>query len=177
MSETAGDSRPLVGIIMGSDSDLPVMKAAAEVLEELEISYEVKISSAHRTPGSSHEFAVTAVERGLAVVIAGAGGAAHLPGVIAASTPLPVIGVPVKAISLSGLDSLLSIAQMPPGVPVATVGVNAARNAGILAAQIIGAVDVDVRKRVIAFKERLRAGVEAKAAKLEAKGWRAYLEG
>ena len=177
MSETAGDSRPLVGIIMGSDSDLPVMKAAAEVLEELEISYEVKISSAHRTPGSSHEFAVTAVERGLAVVIAGAGGAAHLPGVIAASTPLPVIGVPVKAISLSGLDSLLSIAQMPPGVPVATVGVNAARNAGILAAQIIGAVDVDVRKRVIAFKERLRAGVEAKAAKLEEKGWRAYLEG
>lgn len=177
MSETAGDSRPLVGIIMGSDSDLPVMKAAAEVLEELEISYEVKISSAHRTPGSSHEFAVTAVERGLAVVIAGAGGAAHLPGVIAASTPLPVIGVPVKAISLSGLDSLLSIAQMPPGVPVATVGVNAARNAGILAAQIIGAVDVDVRERVIAFKERLRAGVEAKAAKLEEKGWRAYLEG
>ena len=139
MSDNAGDSRPSVGIIMGSDSDLPVMKAAAEVLEELGISYEVKISSAHRTPGSSHEFATTAVERGLAVVIAGAGGAAHLPGVIAASTPLPVIGVPVKAISLSGLDSLLSIAQMPPGVPVATVGVNAARNAGILAAQIIGA--------------------------------------
>ncbi len=176
MSENAGDNQPLVGIIMGSDSDLPVMKAAAEVLEELEIPYEVKISSAHRTPASAHEFASTAVERGLAVVIAGAGGAAHLPGVVAASTPLPVVGVPVKAKSLSGLDSLLSIAQMPPGVPVATVGVNGARNAGILAAQIIGAVDPAVRQKVVQFKERLRAGVEAKAAKLDEKGWRAYLE-
>lgn len=173
----ADANRPLVGIIMGSDSDLPVMKAAAEVLEELEIPYQVKISSAHRTPASAHEFASTAVERGLKVVIAGAGGAAHLPGVIAASTPLPVIGVPVKAKSLSGLDSLLSIAQMPPGVPVATVGVDAARNAGILAGQIIGAGDEAVRQRVEAFKDRLRAGVEAKAAKLEKKGWRAYLEG
>lgn len=173
----AGNNRPLVGIIMGSDSDLPVMKAAAEVLEELEIAYEIKISSAHRTPATAHQFATTAVDRGLAVIIAGAGGAAHLPGVMAASTPLPVIGVPVKAVSLSGLDSLLSIAQMPPGVPVATVGINAARNAGILAAQIIGAGDAAVRGRIEAFKDRMRAGVEAKDAKLEAKGWRAYLEG
>jgi len=173
----ADATRPLVGIVMGSDSDLPVMKAAAEVLEELEIPYQVKISSAHRTPDSAHEFASTAVDRGLAVVIAGAGGAAHLPGVIAASTPLPVIGVPVKVKSLSGLDSLLSIVQMPPGVPVATVGVDAARNAGILAAQIIGAGDSEVRARVAKFKEQVRAGVEAKAAKLEKKGWRAYLEG
>ena len=176
MSAAQGN-RPLVGIIMGSDSDLPVMKAAAEVLEELEIAYEIKISSAHRTPATAHEFATTAVDRGLAVIVAGAGGAAHLPGVIAASTALPVIGVPVKAVSLSGLDSLLSIAQMPPGVPVATVGINAARNAGILAGQIIGAGDAAVRVRVEAFKDRMRAGVEAKDAKLEAKGWRAYLEG
>ena len=174
---SAAGNRPLVGIIMGSDSDLPVMKAAAEVLEELEICYEIKISSDHRTPTSAHHFATTSVDRGLAVIIAGAGGAAHLPGVMAASTPLPVIGVPVKAVSLSGLDSLLSIAQMPPGVPVATVGINAARNAGILAAQIIGAGDAAVRGRVEAFKDRLRAGVEARDAKLEAKGWRAYLEG
>ena len=174
---SAAGNRPLVGIIMGSDSDLPVMKAAAEVLEELEIAYEIKISSAHRTPATAHQFAATAVGRGLAVIIAGAGGAAHLPGVMAASTPLPVIGVPVKAVSLSGLDSLLSIAQMPPGVPVATVGINAARNAGILAAQIIGAGDAAVRGRVEAFKDRMRSGVEAKDAKLEAKGWRAYLEG
>lgn len=174
---SAAGNRPLVGIIMGSDSDLPVMKAAAEVLEELEIAYEIKISSAHRTPATAHQFAATAVDRGLAVIIAGAGGAAHLPGVMAASTPLPVVGVPVKAVSLSGLDSLLSIAQMPPGVPVATVGINAARNAGILAAQIIGAGDAAVRGRVEAFKDRMRAGVEAKDAKLEAKGWRAYLDG
>jgi len=174
---SAAGNRPLVGIIMGSDSDLPVMKAAAEVLEELEIAYEIKISSAHRTPATAHQFATSAVDRGLAVIIAGAGGAAHLPGVVAASTALPVIGVPVKAVSLSGLDSLLSIAQMPPGVPVATVGINAARNAGILAAQIIGAGDAAIRGRVEAFKDRMRAGVEAKAAKLESKGWRAYLEG
>jgi 5-(carboxyamino)imidazole ribonucleotide mutase len=174
---SAAGNRPLVGIIMGSDSDLPVMKAAAEVLEELEIGYEIKIASAHRTPAAAHQFADTAVDRGLAVIIAGAGGAAHLPGVMAASTPLPVIGVPVKAVSLSGLDSLLSIAQMPPGVPVATVGINAARNAGILAAQIIGAGDAAVRGRIEAFKDRMRAGVEARDAKLEAKGWRAYLEG
>ena len=174
---SAAGNRPLVGIIMGSDSDLPVMKAAAEVLEELEIAYEIQISSAHRTPATAHEFAATAVDRGLAVIIAGAGGAAHLPGVMAASTPLPVVGVPVKAVSLSGLDSLLSIAQMPPGVPVATVGINAARNAGILAAQIIGAGDAAVRVRVEAFKDRMRAGVESKDAKLKSKGWRAYLEG
>lgn len=174
---SAAGNRPLVGIIMGSDSDLPVMKAAAEVLEELEIAYVIKISSAHRTPATAHEFATTAAGRGLAVIIAGAGGAAHLAGVMAASTSLPVVGVPVKAVSLSGLDSLLSIAQMPPGVPVATVGINAARNAGILAAQIIGAGDAAVRGRVEAFKDRMRAGVEAKDAKLESKGWRAYLDG
>ncbi|MBI3911991.1 MAG: 5-(carboxyamino)imidazole ribonucleotide mutase [Armatimonadetes bacterium] len=146
---------------MGSDSDLPVMVGAVEVLRELGIETEVRALSAHRTPRRVLEYAESAEARGLRVLIAGAGGAAHLPGVVAALTPLPVIGVPVKSAALDGLDSLLSMVQMPPGVPVATVGVNAARNAGILAAQILGAGDPAIRERVRRFKENQAAAVEA----------------
>lgn len=159
-------SQPLVGIIMGSDSDLPVMKEAAGVLEELGISSEVVILSAHRSPERTAEYARTAVNRGLAVIIAGAGGAAHLPGVVAAYTPLPVIGVPIKSGSLNGVDALYAIVQMPSGVPVATVAVNGARNAGILAAQIIGSTNPEVRDRIVAFKEKLARQVEEKNALL-----------
>ncbi len=158
---------PRVGIIMGSDSDLPVMQEAATVLGELAITYEMTIVSAHRTPRRLFEYAETAVGRGLRVIIAGAGGAAHLPGMVAAITPLPVIGVPVKSSSLSGQDSLLSIVQMPAGVPVATVAINGARNAGILAAQILGAADDEVRERVMRLKRELEAMVLAKAAAME----------
>ncbi|MBI1356623.1 MAG: 5-(carboxyamino)imidazole ribonucleotide mutase [Acidobacteria bacterium] len=160
-------SRAQVGIIMGSDSDLPVMQDAAKILDELEVAYELTIVSAHRTPDRMVEYAKTAGERGLKVIVAGAGGAAHLPGMVASLTPLPVVGVPVKTSSLSGLDSLLSIVQMPGGVPVATVAINNAKNAGILAAQILGASDLAVRARVQAYKEGLRAMVEDKAAKIE----------
>ena len=169
-------SPPLVGVIMGSDSDLPVMKAAAEALDELGVAYELTVVSAHRTPERMFEYAREAADRGLRVIIAGAGGAAHLPGMVAAVTPLPVIGVPVKTSSLSGLDSLLSIVQMPGGVPVATVAINGAKNAGLLAAQIVGAADETLRERIAAYKKNLRETVEAKAAKLEAEGWQAYLD-
>lgn len=147
--------KPLVGIIMGSDSDLPIMKDAADVLEEFGIPFEIKIISAHRTPKYSAEYSSTAHEKGIKVIIAGAGGAAHLPGVTAAYTPLPVIGVPVKAKSLDGLDSLLSIVQMPAGVPVATVGINQAKNAGLLAVQILGANDTQLQKKLISYKRKL----------------------
>jgi 5-(carboxyamino)imidazole ribonucleotide mutase len=156
--------QPQVGIIMGSDSDLPVMQDAALVLGELGIAFEMTIVSAHRTPRRLYEYAESAVERGLRVIIAGAGGAAHLPGMAAAITPLPVIGVPVKSASLSGQDSLLSIVQMPAGVPVATVAINGAKNAGILAAQILGASDAEVRERIVRFKKELEAMVMAKVA-------------
>jgi 5-(carboxyamino)imidazole ribonucleotide mutase len=149
-----------VGIIMGSASDLPIMQAAADVLKELGINYELDVVSAHRTPEKMFEYAKVAHTRGLQVIIAGAGGAAHLPGMVASLTPLPVIGVPVKSSnSIDGWDSLLSIVQMPNGVPVATVAINAAQNAGILAAQIIGASNVEVLKRIIDFKENLKAKV------------------
>jgi len=142
---------------MGSTSDLPVMKEAAKVLDELEIPFEINALSAHRTPDQAADFAKSAAERGIRVIIAGAGGAAHLPGVMAAFTPLPVIGVPVKAsISIDGWDSILSILQMPPGIPVATVGLDGARNAGILAAQILATGDKEVMKKIIAFKEGLK---------------------
>ncbi len=167
--------KPLVGIIMGSDSDLPVMKAAAEALDELGVAYELTIVSAHRTPQRMYDYARTAAERGLKAVIAGAGGAAHLPGMVAAITPLPVIGVPVKTSSLSGLDSLLSIVQMPGGVPVATVAINGAKNAGLLAAQIVGVSDAAVQERIQRYKQTLRETVEAKAAKLESQGWKDFL--
>ncbi len=146
---------PVVSIIMGSTSDMPVMEKAAQVLNEFSIPFEINALSAHRTPEEVEKFARGAAERGIKVIIAAAGMAAHLPGVIAAMTPLPVIGVPIKA-SLEGLDSIFSILQMPPGIPVATVGVNAAQNAGILAAQIIGAGNSVVMQEVIKFKEGLK---------------------
>jgi len=151
---------PKVSIIMGSTSDLPVMEEAAKILEEFEIPFEINALSAHRTPDQAAEFGKSAYERGVRVIIAGAGGAAHLPGVMAALTPLPVIGVPIKAsISLDGWDSLLSIVQMPPGIPVATVGLDAARNAGILAAQILGTGDAAIHKKVEEFKSKLKSKI------------------
>jgi 5-(carboxyamino)imidazole ribonucleotide mutase len=146
---------PIVSIIMGSTSDLPVMEKTAQILDELGIPFEMNALSAHRTPEEVEKFSKSAASRGLKVIIAAAGMAAHLPGVIAAMTPLPVIGVPIKA-SLEGLDSIFSILQMPPGIPVATVGVNAAQNAGILAAQIIATGDSEVMNRLVAYKESLK---------------------
>jgi len=159
--------RPLVGIIMGSDSDLPVMQEAAAILDAFDVSYEMTIVSAHRTPRRLYDYAESAVARGLRVIIAGAGGAAHLPGMAAAITPLPVIGVPVKTACLSGQDSLLSIVQMPAGVPVATVAINGAKNAGILAAQILGTSDVSIRRRIEDYKRDLESMVMEKVAILE----------
>ena len=157
----------LVGIIMGSDSDLGVMRAAAAVLGELEVPCEMTIASAHRTPKRVFEYVEGARGRGIKVIIAGAGGAAHLAGVAAALTPLPVIGVPVKSASLSGQDSLLSMVQMPPGVPVATVAIDGARNAGILAAQMIATGAPALMERLIEFKQAGAAAVLAKAERLE----------
>jgi len=147
--------KPVVSIIMGSTSDLPVMEDAAKFLDETEIPFEMNALSAHRTPDEVMEFARKAHERGIKVIIAGAGMAAHLPGVIAAMTPLPVIGVPIKA-SLDGLDSIFSMLQMPPGIPVATVAVNGARNAAILAAQILATSDPELLKKILAFKKELK---------------------
>lgn len=155
-----------VSIVMGSDSDWPVMKAAAEILTEFNIPFEKDIVSAHRTPDKLYQFADNAHKRGIQVIIAGAGGAAHLPGMLAAISPLPVIGVPVKSSnSIDGWDSVLSILQMPGGVPVATVALNAAKNAGILAAQILASGSTDTRDKIIAYKERLRSQVVQKAKK------------
>jgi 5-(carboxyamino)imidazole ribonucleotide mutase len=164
-----------VGIIMGSDSDLPVMQEAAAILNQLGVEYELTIVSAHRTPDRLVDYGKNAHNNGFGVVIAGAGGAAHLPGMIAAFTHLPVIGVPVKSSNMSGLDSLYSIVQMPPGVPVATVAINGARNAGILAAQIIGISNNEVAKSVIAFKESMNLEVLEKAEKVEEIGYQNYL--
>ena len=147
--------KKLVGIIMGSDSDLPVMEEAAKVLDEFKISYEIKIVSAHRTPDYMAKYASSAHTKGIKVIIAGAGGAAHLPGMTASYSPLPVIGVPIRTKSLDGLDSLLSIVQMPAGVPVATVAINQARNAGILAAQILSVNDKKLLEKIIKFKKNL----------------------
>jgi 5-(carboxyamino)imidazole ribonucleotide mutase len=166
---------PTAGIIMGSDSDLPVMKAAAEVLDQFEVPYELTIVSAHRTPNRMAEYAGAAAERGLEVIIAGAGGAAHLPGMTASLTPLPVIGVPVRTSCLDGLDSLLSIVQMPRGIPVATVAVNNAKNAGLLAVRILGVKRPDLRARMEQFMEEQRREVEEKAAAVEEKGFENYL--
>lgn len=158
----------MVSIIMGSDSDLPVMQKAADILTELQVPFEMTIVSAHRTPKRMFQFAKTAHERGIRVIIAGAGGAAHLPGMVAAISPLPVIGVPVKSSnSLDGWDSILSILQMPEGVPVATVALNAARNAGILAAQILSTSDAALLERIIAFKKSLEMKVLEKAKQME----------
>ncbi|MEZ5052954.1 MAG: 5-(carboxyamino)imidazole ribonucleotide mutase [Chitinophagales bacterium] len=165
--------KPVVSIIMGSDSDLSVMKDAAEVLEHFGIPVEVTIVSAHRTPQRMVDFATHAHERGIRVIIAGAGGAAHLPGMVASITPLPVIGVPVRSSnSIDGWDSILSILQMPNGVPVATVALNAAKNAGILATQILANSDADLQQKVLAYKQDMKETVEKKAKKLEEKGWK-----
>jgi 5-(carboxyamino)imidazole ribonucleotide mutase len=155
-----------VSIIMGSDSDLPVMNAARDVLQELGVAFEMAIVSAHRTPQRMYEYALAAEDNGVSVIIAGAGGAAHLPGMVASLTTVPVIGVPVSATKLNGQDSLLSIVQMPAGIPVATVAIDNARNAGILAAQIIGVSDAKVRNAIKTLRADMRQQVESKAEKL-----------
>ncbi len=163
-------TNPLVSIIMGSDSDLPIMQQAAEMLDYFGIVYEMTIVSAHRTPERMFEFGKNAHLRGIKVIIAGAGGAAHLPGMVASITPLPVIGVPVKSSnSIDGWDSILSILQMPGGIPVATVALNGAKNAGILAASIIGSSDQLILEKVISYKTKLKEEVLEKAVKLENK--------
>lgn len=165
-------SKPVVGIIMGSQSDLSVMREAAEFLEELKIPFELTIVSAHRTPQRMVDYASSARLRGLKVIVAGAGGAAHLPGMVASLTSLPVIGVPIKSSnSMDGWDSVLSILQMPSGVPVATVALNGAKNAGILAAQILGSSDKSIAKKIDAFKVSLRKKVEDSFKVIERKGW------
>lgn len=172
----AKTDKPIVGIIMGSDSDLEVMKESAQVLEDFGIPYELTIVSAHRTPDRMYEYAKSAEKRGLKVIIAGAGGAAHLPGMVASLTPLPVIGVPVKSRALNGVDSLHSIVQMPPGIPVATVAINGSKNAGILAASIIGVSDRKVLDKVSKYKKDLEKMIEGKASKLEKMKYKKYLE-
>ena len=156
-----------VGIIMGSDSDLPVMQKAADILASLDVEFEMTVVSAHRTPQRMFDYATAAESRGLRVIIAGAGGAAHLPGMVAALTPLPVIGVPVSATKLNGQDALLSIVQMPAGVPVAAVAIDNATNAGLLAAQILGTGDDPLRQRIVDYKNELKDIVMMKVAKLE----------
>jgi 5-(carboxyamino)imidazole ribonucleotide mutase len=165
---------PLIGIIMGSDSDLPTMTAAIEICEQFEIAHEVAIVSAHRTPERMVAYAKTARERGLRVIIAGAGGAAHLPGMVAALTPLPVIGVPVQTKTLQGIDSLYSIVQMPAGIPVATVAIGNATNAGLLAVQILASHDPALLDRVESYRQSLQAMVLAKQARLEQIGYQNY---
>jgi 5-(carboxyamino)imidazole ribonucleotide mutase len=155
---------PVVGVVMGSDSDWPTMEAASGALDEFAIPHEVRVISAHRTPEAMLGYAREAGQRGLRVIIAGAGGAAHLPGMLASATPLPVIGVPVPLRHLDGLDSLLSIVQMPAGVPVATVSIGGARNAGLLAVRILAASDPELRHQMVAFQDRLRLLVEEKDA-------------
>ena len=162
-------SKPLVSIVMGSDSDLEIMREAGKALDDFGIAYEIDVTSAHRSPDRSADFAKKAADRGIKVIIAGAGGAAHLAGVIAAHTILPVIGVPIPSTSLNGMDSLLSTVQMPAGIPVATVSIGkwGATNAGILAAQMISLADEGVVKKLVAYKEKLARGVEEKSKKLK----------
>src|SRR5215831_8343312 len=169
--------QPLVGIIMGSDSDLNIMQAAADILKEFQIEFELTVVSAHRTPLRMIEYASQASVRGLKVIIAGAGGAAHLPGMVASLTSLPVIGVPIKSSnSIDGWDSVLSILQMPNGIPVATVALNAAKNAGILAATIIGAFDKVVGEKVSSYKKNLETEVLKKVEKLKTEGWKNFFD-
>lgn len=166
-------SKPVVGIIMGSQSDLSIMSEAADILEELKVPFELTIVSAHRTPHRMVEYAEGAAGRGIKVIVAGAGGAAHLPGMVASLTALPVIGVPIKSRnSIDGWDSVLSILQMPGGVPVATVALDGAKNAGILAAQIIGTADEEVAKNIVAYKASLKDKVAASAEAIEANGYK-----
>jgi 5-(carboxyamino)imidazole ribonucleotide mutase len=162
-------AEPAVGVVMGSDSDWPVMQGATEALDEFDVPYEVGVVSAHRMPKEMIEYAETAATRGLQVIIAGAGGAAHLPGILASVTPLPVIGVPVPLQQLDGLDSLLSIVQMPAGVPVATVAIGSARNAGLLAVRILAASDDELRQRVVKFQNDLNASARAKGDALRSR--------
>ncbi|MDE7318967.1 MAG: 5-(carboxyamino)imidazole ribonucleotide mutase [Lachnospiraceae bacterium] len=164
-----------VGIVMGSDSDLPVMSRAAEVLEKLGVDYEMTIISAHREPDVFFEYARSAEEKGFKVIIAGAGKAAHLPGMCAAIFPMPVIGIPMKTSDLGGVDSLYSIVQMPGGIPVATVAINGGANAGILAAKILATSDAELLKRLKAYSEEMKQEVEGKAKKLDEMGYQAYL--
>jgi len=164
-----------VGIIMGSDSDLPVMKEAVDFLADMEIPYEITIVSAHRTPKRLYEYAETAVDRGLSVIIAGAGGSAHLPGMVASITTLPVIGVPIKSRALDGVDSLYSIVQMPPGIPVATVAINGAKNAGILAASILSTSNATIAEKLRAYKKSLNEMVLRKVDRLDKVGYEKYL--
>jgi 5-(carboxyamino)imidazole ribonucleotide mutase len=166
VSDLDGGPRPLVGVIMGSDSDLSTMQAAVDVLDRFAVPTEVRVVSAHRTPTDMLEYGRTATERGLRVVVAGAGGAAHLPGMIASVTPLPVIGVPVPSTRLEGLDSLLSIVQMPAGVPVATVAIGNAANAGLLAVRVLATADDDLRAAMTAYQEELAAESRAKNDRL-----------
>ena len=171
-----GMKMPKVGIVMGSDSDMPVMAKAADILEELGISYEMAIISAHREPDVFFEYAKNAEEKGFKVIIAGAGKAAHLPGMCAAIFPMPVIGVPMKTSDLGGVDSLYSIVQMPSGIPVATVAIGGGQNAGILAAKILATSDEELLKRLKDYSRRLRESVQKKDAKLQEVGYRNYLD-
>ncbi|MEN9232310.1 MAG: 5-(carboxyamino)imidazole ribonucleotide mutase [Thermostichus sp. DG02_5_bins_236] len=168
-------SPPLIAIVMGSDSDLPTMAPAAQVCEQFGIPYQIQVLSAHRTPEAMVEFARSAHTQGIRVIIAGAGGAAHLPGMVAALTPLPVIGVPVASKHLQGLDSLYSIVQMPAGIPVATVAIGNGHNAGLLAVQILACGDPDLLQQVIAYRQSLKQAVEEKNEQLQAQGWKNYL--
>jgi 5-(carboxyamino)imidazole ribonucleotide mutase len=168
-------SKKEVAIIMGSDSDLTIMKDAAQILEDFDISYDLTIVSAHRTPQRMVQYATDAVQKGIKVIIAGAGGSAHLPGMIASLTSLPVIGVPIRGNSLDGLDSLLSIVQMPPGVPVATVAINGGKNAAILACQILGIENKTIFEKIEKYKLELKDRVLTKASKLEKTGWKEYV--
>ncbi len=163
------DGEALVGVVMGSDSDWPVMEAAVTALQEFGVPWEADVVSAHRMPREMISYGSDAAARGLRVIIAGAGGAAHLPGMLAAVTPLPVIGVPVPLAHLDGMDSLLSVVQMPAGIPVAAVAVGGARNAGLLAVRILGAADAELRQRMLAFQEQLRATAQAKGEALRAR--------
>ena len=165
-----------VAIVMGSDSDLPIMKDAAKILDEFGISYEIKVLSVHRTPLKALEYAESLKQRNVKVIIGGAGGAAHLPGIFAAMVPVPVIGVPIHTKTLSGVDSLYSIVQMPSGIPVATVAINGAKNAGILAATILAASDEEMRKKITNYKKTLADQVTAKDEKLQNLGYEQYLK-
>lgn len=167
---------PKVGIIMGSDSDLEVFAEAAKVLEEFDVSYDMTVGSAHRSPERAQKYSAGAGGRGIKVLIAGAGGAAHLAGVIAAHTILPVIGLPVKAKSLDGLDSLLSTVQMPPGIPVVTVGINSGKNAGLAAVQILATSDKALEEKLLAYKKKMADEVEVKGNKLSEVGYKQYLQ-
>lgn len=166
--------KPIVGVIMGSDSDLHVMAECGKVLKELDVSFEMTVVSAHRTPNLLYEYAKSARSRGIKVIVAGAGGAAHLPGMVAAMTSLPVIGVPVRSRTLNGIDSMYSILQMPPGVPVATVAINGAKNAGLLATQILGVGNQSYLDRIESYKREMEMNVLEKAERLESVGFEAY---